>query len=155
MHKLCCPCCFGRECLIPNQGYLSEAGASLVDHKLGLKIVPKTKVSSSKKCIRSVKYGYFNYILITQQQMHNLWCHSRERPRFPHFQCSKGSYCIKCKMFQIYLKKRFLKKLCLVNKVSSYKYFSIYAYDTLCMHTMYPTLYTVVFNQYLYHIYVT
>ncbi|KAG7200486.1 hypothetical protein KM043_001052 [Ampulex compressa] len=33
MHKLCCPCCFGRSCLIPNQGYLSEAGASLVDRK--------------------------------------------------------------------------------------------------------------------------
>lgn len=44
MHKLCCPCCFGRECLVPNQGYLSEAGASLVDQKLGLGIVPKTKV---------------------------------------------------------------------------------------------------------------
>ncbi|KAJ1526368.1 hypothetical protein ONE63_009514 [Megalurothrips usitatus] len=44
MHKLCCPCCFGRSCLIPNQGYLSESGASLVDQKLGLNIVPKTKV---------------------------------------------------------------------------------------------------------------
>ncbi|KAL8578495.1 Phosphatidylinositol 4-kinase type 2-beta [Nucella lapillus] len=44
MHKLCCPCCFGRSCLVPNQGYLSEAGASLVDQKLQLKIVPKTKV---------------------------------------------------------------------------------------------------------------
>lgn len=44
MHKLCCPCCFGRSCLIPNQGYLSEAGASLVDTKLDLNIVPKTKV---------------------------------------------------------------------------------------------------------------
>ncbi|XP_076435140.1 phosphatidylinositol 4-kinase type 2-beta-like isoform X2 [Babylonia areolata] len=44
MHKLCCPCCFGRSCLVPNQGYLSEAGASLVDEKLQLKIVPKTKV---------------------------------------------------------------------------------------------------------------
>ncbi|KAL9982340.1 hypothetical protein ACROYT_G004370 [Oculina patagonica] len=43
-HKICCPCCFGRNCLIPNQGYLSEAGASLVDQKLGLHIVPKTKV---------------------------------------------------------------------------------------------------------------
>ncbi|GBP83052.1 Phosphatidylinositol 4-kinase type 2-beta [Eumeta japonica] len=43
MHKLCCPCCFGRSCLIPNQGYLSEAGASLVDSKLGLRIVPKTR----------------------------------------------------------------------------------------------------------------
>lgn len=45
MHKLCCPCCFGRSCLVPNQGYLSEAGASFVDQKLQLNIVPKTKVS--------------------------------------------------------------------------------------------------------------
>ena len=44
MHKMCCPCCFGRSCLIPNQGYMSEAGASLVDQKLGLIVVPKTKV---------------------------------------------------------------------------------------------------------------
>ncbi|XP_063231558.1 phosphatidylinositol 4-kinase type 2-alpha isoform X2 [Bacillus rossius redtenbacheri] len=44
MHKLCCPCCFGRSCLIPNQGYLSESGASVVDQKLQLKVVPKTKV---------------------------------------------------------------------------------------------------------------
>lgn len=44
MHKTCCPCCFGRSCLIPNQGYMSEAGASLVDEKLGLNIVPRTKV---------------------------------------------------------------------------------------------------------------
>uniref|UniRef100_A0AAY4BLT6 Phosphatidylinositol 4-kinase type 2 n=1 Tax=Denticeps clupeoides TaxID=299321 RepID=A0AAY4BLT6_9TELE len=43
-HKVCCPCCFGRGCLIPNQGYLSEAAASLVDQKLGLGVVPKTKV---------------------------------------------------------------------------------------------------------------
>ncbi|KAF5277817.1 hypothetical protein FQR65_LT03798 [Abscondita terminalis] len=44
MHKLCCPCCFGRSCLIPNQGYLSEAAAYLVDAKLNLMVVPKTKV---------------------------------------------------------------------------------------------------------------
>ncbi|XP_031798919.1 phosphatidylinositol 4-kinase type 2-beta isoform X3 [Sarcophilus harrisii] len=43
-HKLCCPCCFGRGCLVPNQGYLSEAGAYLVDEKLALGVVPKTKV---------------------------------------------------------------------------------------------------------------
>lgn len=51
MHKLCCPCCFGRSCLIPNQGYLSEAGASLVDQKLQLKIVPKTKVHAVTKTL--------------------------------------------------------------------------------------------------------
>ena len=44
MQKMCCPCCFGRGCLILNQGYLSEAGASLVDQRLHLNIVPKTKV---------------------------------------------------------------------------------------------------------------
>eukprot|EP00092_Neocalanus_flemingeri_P022179 GFUD01024057.1.p1 GENE.GFUD01024057.1~~GFUD01024057.1.p1 ORF type:complete len:525 (+),score=133.39 GFUD01024057.1:110-1684(+) len=44
MHRMCCPCCFGRSCLIPNQGYMSEAGASLVDQKLGLNVVPITKV---------------------------------------------------------------------------------------------------------------
>ncbi|XP_027692441.1 phosphatidylinositol 4-kinase type 2-beta [Vombatus ursinus] len=43
-HKICCPCCFGRGCLVPNQGYLSEAGAYVVDEKLGLGVVPKTKV---------------------------------------------------------------------------------------------------------------
>ncbi|XP_040181379.1 phosphatidylinositol 4-kinase type 2-beta [Rana temporaria] len=43
-HKVCCPCCFGRGCLVPNQGYLSEAGAYLVDERLGLGVVPKTKV---------------------------------------------------------------------------------------------------------------
>ena len=48
MHRLCCPCCFGRSCLCPNQGYMSEAGASLVDSKLDLNIVPKTKVRSGR-----------------------------------------------------------------------------------------------------------
>ncbi|CAL8133261.1 unnamed protein product [Orchesella dallaii] len=42
--RQCCPCCFGRGCLVPNSGYLSEAGASLVDLKLGLNIVPKTQI---------------------------------------------------------------------------------------------------------------
>ena len=44
MQRCCCPCCFGRSCLVLNQGYLSEAGASLIDKSLGLNIVPKTKV---------------------------------------------------------------------------------------------------------------
>ena len=44
MHKIFCPFCFGRGCLVPNQGYLSEAGAWIVDRKLQLNIVPKTRV---------------------------------------------------------------------------------------------------------------
>lgn len=61
MHKLCCPCCFGRACLIPNQGYISEAGASLVDQKLNLNIVPKTHV------VRLVSET-FNYPRIDRQK---------------------------------------------------------------------------------------
>lgn len=49
VQKKCCPCCFGRGCLINNQGYLSEAGASLVDQKLKLDLVPKTRVSFMSK----------------------------------------------------------------------------------------------------------
>ncbi|CAF5113980.1 unnamed protein product [Rotaria sp. Silwood1] len=44
LQKTLCPCCFGRSCLVHNQGYLSEAGASLIDTKLRLNIVPKTRV---------------------------------------------------------------------------------------------------------------
>ncbi|CAK9298870.1 unnamed protein product [Gordionus sp. m RMFG-2023] len=44
MHKLCCPCCFGRTCLALNEGYLSEAASSLIDGKLNLCVVPKTRV---------------------------------------------------------------------------------------------------------------
>ena len=61
MHRLCCPCCFGRSCLIPNQGYMSEAGASLVDEKLGLNVVPKTKV------VRLAS-DTFNYLRIDREK---------------------------------------------------------------------------------------
>nr|XP_027204047.1 phosphatidylinositol 4-kinase type 2-beta-like [Dermatophagoides pteronyssinus] len=54
MHKLCCPCCFGRSCLVPNQGYLSEAGAWIVDRKLQLNIVPKTRIVK----LASVTFNY-------------------------------------------------------------------------------------------------
>ncbi|XP_076192166.1 phosphatidylinositol 4-kinase type 2-beta isoform X2 [Aptenodytes patagonicus] len=54
-HKVCCPCCFGRGCLVPNQGYLSEAGAYLVDDKLGLGVVPKTKVGSFQLFVEGYK----------------------------------------------------------------------------------------------------
>lgn len=61
MHKLCCPCCFGRACLIPNQGYLSEAGASLVDQRLKLNVVPKTKVVA-------LVSKTFNYLRIDREK---------------------------------------------------------------------------------------
>lgn len=59
LQKLCCPCCFGRDCLVLNQGYLSEAGASLVDQKLELNIVPKTKVQTLTLAL------HFQYFSIT------------------------------------------------------------------------------------------
>ncbi|KAI8800070.1 phosphatidylinositol 4-kinase type 2-beta-like protein [Cladochytrium replicatum] len=43
-HRTFLPCCFGRSCIIPNLGYLSEAGASYLDRRLGLNVVPRTEV---------------------------------------------------------------------------------------------------------------
>ncbi|CAB4061062.1 PI4K2 [Lepeophtheirus salmonis] len=62
MHRLCCPCCFGRSCLVPNQGYMSEAGASLVDTKLSLNVVPKTKI------VRLASET-FNYLRIDREKV--------------------------------------------------------------------------------------
>ncbi|KAF8925426.1 phosphatidylinositol 3 and 4-kinase-domain-containing protein [Dissophora ornata] len=44
IHRNLFPCCFGRSCLIPNLGYISEAATSLVDRRLKLNIVPSTEV---------------------------------------------------------------------------------------------------------------
>ena len=44
LHRTFLWCCFGREGLILNIGYLSEAGASLIDSRLELGIVPCTTV---------------------------------------------------------------------------------------------------------------
>ncbi|VDN17059.1 unnamed protein product [Gongylonema pulchrum] len=44
LQRFLCFCCYGRSCLIPLSGYLSEVGASLVDDRLQLYIVPKTRI---------------------------------------------------------------------------------------------------------------
>ncbi|CAG8575442.1 3644_t:CDS:2, partial [Acaulospora morrowiae] len=44
IHRNLFPCFFGRSCLIPNLGYISEAAASLLDRRLNLNIVPLTEV---------------------------------------------------------------------------------------------------------------
>ncbi|KAF0485592.1 phosphatidylinositol 4-kinase type II subunit alpha [Gigaspora margarita] len=45
IHRNLFPCFFGRSCLIPNLGYISEAAASLLDRRLNLNIVPLTEVT--------------------------------------------------------------------------------------------------------------
>ncbi|KAI9595922.1 phosphatidylinositol 3 and 4-kinase-domain-containing protein [Syncephalis fuscata] len=45
LHRNCFPCFFGRSCLIPNLGYLSESAAFLLDQRLGLNIVPHTNIA--------------------------------------------------------------------------------------------------------------
>eukprot|EP00038_Savillea_parva_P018592 m.24421 g.24421 ORF g.24421 m.24421 type:complete len:446 (+) comp4159_c0_seq1:284-1621(+) len=44
IQRVMCPCCFGRGCLVSNHGYLSEAGAYLIDEFFKLSVVPPTRV---------------------------------------------------------------------------------------------------------------
>jgi phosphatidylinositol 4-kinase type 2 len=44
LHRYCSPCVFGRACLMPNSGFISEAGASLVDCLFQLEMVPPTEI---------------------------------------------------------------------------------------------------------------
>ena len=44
IHRNLFPWFFGRSCLIPNLGYVSEAAASYLDRRLGLNLVPRTEV---------------------------------------------------------------------------------------------------------------
>ena len=65
MHRNLLPCCFGRECIIPNLGYVSEAAASLLDRRLGLGIVPRTEVV----CLASPAFFY----PLQDRWRHYLW----------------------------------------------------------------------------------
>ncbi|XP_065363078.1 phosphatidylinositol 4-kinase type 2-alpha isoform X2 [Calliphora vicina] len=93
MHKLCCPCCFGRACLIPNQGYLSEAGASLVDRKLNLNVVPKTRV------VRLVAET-FNYARIDRQKAK---LKRRIKEHYPSARFNRMSLPLKTGSFQLFV----------------------------------------------------
>ncbi|XP_037955150.1 phosphatidylinositol 4-kinase type 2-alpha [Teleopsis dalmanni] len=93
MHKICCPCCFGRACLIPNQGYLSEAGASLVDRKLKLNIVPKTRV------VRLVAKT-FNYARIDRQKAK---LKQRIKEHYPAAHFNRMSLPLKTGSFQLFV----------------------------------------------------
>uniref|UniRef100_A0A1I8BX16 Phosphatidylinositol 4-kinase type 2 n=1 Tax=Meloidogyne hapla TaxID=6305 RepID=A0A1I8BX16_MELHA len=78
IQRMCSPCCFGRSCLVPNQGYLCEAGASLVDQKLSLNIVPKTAVVS-------LSSPTFNY-----SSVHRAMARTKERISYRYVRPSKN-----------------------------------------------------------------
>lgn len=78
---------------MPNQGYLSEAGASLIDEKLELKIVPKTRVVK-------LSAESFNYLAIdrvksrTKQNLAN---------RFPNMRFDRIGLPPKVGSFQLFV----------------------------------------------------
>ncbi|KAI8882855.1 hypothetical protein K501DRAFT_250578 [Backusella circina FSU 941] len=65
IHRHLFPCFFGRSCLIPNLGYLSEAGASLIDRRLGTMIVPYTDVIQLSST--SFHYDYLDRRLMPEK----------------------------------------------------------------------------------------
>lgn len=58
LHRTFFPCFFGRSCLIPNLGYISEAAASILDQQLLSYIVPHTEIIYLKS--RSFYYSYWD-----------------------------------------------------------------------------------------------
>ena len=57
LQRWCCPCTFGRGCLVTNQGCYSEAAASAVDRHFRINIVPRTEVVELAS--PSFHYGYW------------------------------------------------------------------------------------------------
>jgi hypothetical protein len=78
IHRHLFPCFFGRSCLIPNLGYLSEAAASLIDRKLGTMVVPYTDVIH----VASPSFHY-DYLDRRAQQL---------PPKIGSFQCFLTDY---------------------------------------------------------------
>lgn len=79
IHRHLFPCFFGRSCLIPNLGYLSEAAASLIDRRLGTMIVPYTDVIH-------LSSPSFHYDYLDRRSQHGL------PPKIGSFQCFLTNY---------------------------------------------------------------
>lgn len=94
LQKICCPCCFGRSCLVLNQGYLSEAGASLVDTKLGLNVVPKTRVVK----LSAESFNYLGIDRVKSKTKQNL------ANRFPNMRFDRIGLPPKVGSFQLFVK---------------------------------------------------
>lgn len=73
LHRTLCPCLFGRKCLAPNGGAVSEVMASVVDRFFALYMVPRTELVS-------LLSPTFSYPLSSPEE------HWREHPKKGSFQ---------------------------------------------------------------------
>ncbi|OBA24462.1 hypothetical protein METBIDRAFT_10599 [Metschnikowia bicuspidata var. bicuspidata NRRL YB-4993] len=78
LHRTFFPCFFGRSCLIPNLGYISEAAACVLDRQLLLFIVPSTDIIHLK----------------SDQFYHSFWLRTRQKVNYKigSFQCFLHGY---------------------------------------------------------------
>mmetsp|Transcript_6727 Transcript_6727/g.8370 ORF Transcript_6727/g.8370 Transcript_6727/m.8370 type:complete len:669 (+) Transcript_6727:1915-3921(+) len=80
LHRTFFPCFFGRSCLIPNLGYVSEAAASILDQQLLSFIVPHTEIIHLKSS--SFYYSYWDRHI----------AYSKLSPKIGSFQCFLKGY---------------------------------------------------------------
>lgn len=86
IHRTFFPCFFGRSCLIPNQGYISEAAACVLDRQLMSYVVPYTDViylksslfyyswwEKTRSKIRRHKIGSFQMFLNRYMEAHTFF----------------------------------------------------------------------------------
>lgn len=78
LHRTFFPCFFGRSCLIPNLGYISEAAACVLDRQLLLFIVPYTDIIHLK----------------SSQFYYSFWERTRQKTNYKigSFQCFLNGY---------------------------------------------------------------
>lgn len=112
--KVLFPCSFGRGCLVPNQGYVSEAAAYLVDGFFGLNIVPATAVV----LMSSKVFSYSRY------QRYEARAKQRIAGRFPDLQN-------RFNWSHAYKKKKGSFQLFVENYIDAEDFTRLYPMDTL------------------------